>query len=811
MFRNYIITAYRNLLRRKGYSLINISGLAIGIASSILIILFVSDEMSYDRHHANANRIYRVCMKARMQGTDFDAPVTPAPLAGTVMADYPEVLSAVRFYGFDVSPIIRYGERKFIESSFVYADSTIFEVFTLPVVQGDAANALNRPNTMVLSESAALKYFGEQDPLGQLLEVGTQRVQYEVTAVMEDLRPNSHFSFDVIASFVSIPQHESQVWVSNNYFTYLLLEEYAMPAELESKFPDMLKKYLGPQVELVIGITLEEFYETGEEWGYYLQPLTAIHLHSDLQYEIQANGNINTVIVFSIIALIILVIASINFMNLSTARSAGRAREIGLKKVVGSGKGQLLYQFLGESVFLSFISLLLALMLVELFIPSFNSLTGKELEMRYSDSWHTIPLIVLGGVLVGVMSGSYPAFYLASFNPVDVLKGKLRSGRKSSRLRGILVSFQFVTTIVLFVSTLTVYRQIDFINSKDMGMDPENVLVIHRAYSIPFEQRESFCQEITGFSGILSASGAAAIPGRPFSGNAFRREGSASREQHIVSNTWVDWNYADVLGLEMVKGRFFSRDYASDSLAVILNETAARHMGYTEPVGKRVLQTGAGGSQDAPEDMAFTIIGVVKDFHFESLHQTINPMILSPGQTGQYIIVKLSEGSPHAVIEHIREKWNNFVDDQPFEYSFLMDDLVSDYRSEQRMGLVFSIFSALSIFIACLGLLGLASFTTEQRSKEIGIRKAMGASTCSVMMLLSREINLLVLISTLIAWPVAWYFMKNWLDNYAYRVDLGIAVFFVASGLTYLIALATVSFQAHRAASVNPVESLREE
>lgn len=811
MLRNYITIAFRNLWRKRGYSFINISGLAIGIASSVMILLFVQDEMSYDRYHENAPNIYRVCLKASMQGNSLEAPITPAPLAATIVADYPEVINAVRFFNFDASPIIRSGDRSFIERYFVYADSTLFDIFSFPMIKGDPAKALNRPNTIVLTESAAGKYFGEEDPVGQILEVGNERTPFEITGIIEDIPPNSHFTFDVAASFVSHPQHQNQVWVSNNYYTYILLDEQADPFGLQAKFPEMLEKYMGPQVEMVMGVTIEEFYESGEEWGYYLQPLTNIHLHSDLQYEIRANGSITTVIVFSIIAIFILVIASINFMNLSTARSAGRAKEIGLKKVAGSNRPQLVNQFLGESVFLSFISLLLALVLVEIFIPAFNNLADKQLGLHYFTRWYTIPVLIITGIFVGFMSGSYPAFYLASFDPVKVLKGKLQAGPGSSRLRGILVIFQFVITIVLFISTLTVYRQMSYINSKDLGMDPENVLVIHRANSIPFEQRETFCQELTAFSGIISTSKAHAIPGTSFSGNAFRREGTATREQHIISNSWVDWDYAEVLGLEMAEGRFFSRDFASDSLAVVLNETAVRSMGYTDPVGIRVLQTAAGGTQEAPEDIAFTIIGVVKDFHFESLHQTINPMILSPGQWGGYIIARIQPGGTGESIDYVREKWNDFVDDQPLEYSFLIDDLTADYRTEERTGLIFSIFAILSVFIACLGLLGLASFTTEQRNKEIGIRKAMGASAGSVILLLSKEINLLILISTLLSWPVAWYLMRNWLDNFAYRTDIGIISFISASLITYLIALLTVSFQAYSAARLNPVDTLRDE
>ena len=812
MFKNNIVIAYRNLIRKKGYSFINIAGLAVGIASSVMILLFVQDELSYDRHHEKADNIYRVALRASMQGNRFNAPITSAPLAETVIRDYPEVINAVRFFNFDAAPVIRYGDRSFVERGFVWADSTVFDVFTFPVVKGETASALNRPNTLVLTESAARKYFGDKDPLGKTLEIGNDRLPFEVTAVIEDLPHNLHFSFDVMASFVSTDHHANEFWFSNNYYTYLLLDENADPSDLEAKFPEMLEKYMGPQIEMFLGGTLQEFYESGEEWGYYLQPITSIHLHSDLQYEIQANGSMTTVIIFSIIALIILVIACINFMNLSTARSAGRAREIGLKKVVGSSRSQLISQFLGESVFLSFISLFFSLVLVEIFTPAFNNLAGKELEVHYFSTWYTIPALLFVGVFVGLLSGSYPAFFLASFKPAAVLKGKFHSGLKSASLRSTLVVFQFVITIALFISTFTVYRQMNYIRSKDLGMNPENVIVIHRAGAIPSHQRETFCQMLESHSNILTTSRAHAIPGTSFSGTAFRPEGVPASSHYIVSNAWVDMNYADVLELELVDGRFFSRDYTSDTLAIVLNETAVRYLGLNEPViGKRVYQTASGGTPEAPEDVGYNVIGVVRDFNFESLHQTINPVILSPGEWGGYIIAKVQPEEIAGTIEAVNEKWKEFVDDQPFEYSFLQDDLQSAYRDEKQAGMIFSIFSILAIFIACLGLLGLASFTTEQRTKEIGIRKAMGASAGSVMILLSKELNRLVLISTIVAWPIAWYFMKNWLDNFAFRTDIGFGVFISASLLTYVIALSTVSFQAYRAARLNPVDTLREE
>ena len=812
MIKGFLKITCRHLLRRKGHLFINIAGLAIGLASSILILMFVRDELSYDRHHEHADRIYRISLRVNMQGSQLHAPITPAPMAAAILQDLPEVRSVVRLYGFSSAPSIRSGDRHYIERNLVYADSSVFDVFTFNMLRGDKKNALNRPNTLVLTESAALKYFGSEDPLGKTLELGNDRALYQVTGIMEDPPGNSHFSFDVMASFTSVPEHQSFTWIGNFCYTYILLEDFADPGRLEAKFPAMLETYLGPQIENMMGTTLEEIHETGGEWGYQLQPLTRIHLHSDLQGEIQANGNITTVRVFSLIALLILVIAGINYTNLSTARSAGRAKEIGLKKVVGSGKSQLIYQFLGESVFLSFISMIIAMCLVEIFIPAFNNIAGKDLQVQYFTTWYTMPLLALISIIVGFFSGSYPAFFLSSFSPLNVLKGRLHSGMKSSSFRSFLVAFQFLITIVLLISTFTVYRQIDFMSSKDLGMNPENVLVIHRFHSVPEENRETFSQELTNYPGILASSIARSIPGLPYVGDAFRRDGAPSNEQHVISNGWVDHDYARVLGLKLVEGRFFSRDFASDSLAVVLNETAVRALGYDDPVtGKKVINTGQGGTMEAPEDLAFTIIGVVRDFHFQSLHQSISPLVLSPGTQGNYLLVKIAEGEEAGAIDIIRDRWNDFVDEQPLNYSFLSDDLNLNYGAEQRTGLIISIFAVLSILIASLGLLGLASYAAEQRTKEIGIRKALGASVGSVMLLLSKEINVLVIISTLLAWPVAWYFMNGWLENFAYRVEIGIAVFLLASVLTYLVALATVSFQAWKFASLNPVNTLRDE
>lgn len=811
MFDKYLKTGIRILIRKKEYSFINIGGLAIGLASALMILLFVQDELSYDRFHEHADRTYRVCIKARMQGSDFHAPISPAPMAETMVDEFPEVIQAARIWGAGIAPNIRFGEKTFMESAFAYADSSIFEIFSFPLVKGDPSRALARPNTLVMTEQAARKYFGDEDPIGQIVEVGTARTHYEITGIMKNMPSNSHFRPEVLASLVSHPESRNPMWVANNFYTYILLNENADLDNIHAGIHNMLLKHLGPQVESVMGMSFQDFLDSGNEWGYYLQPLTSIHLHSNLQYELNTNGSLTTVIVFSIIAVFILMIAGINFMNLSTARSSIRAKEIGIKKVVGSSRIQLIKQFLGESVFMSFISLLLAIILVELFIPAFNNLTGKQLHLNLLAEWYTIPALVLIALFVGLFSGSYPAFFLASFKPVKVLKGSIKSGKKGAQLRGVLVVFQFTITIVLLISTLTVYRQMNFIRSASLGFSPEQVLVIQRAYSIPLEQRETFCEAIENIPGVLSASKAQSLPGTNFSGTAFRREGTSSQEQFVISFAFVDWDYAKTLGIELTEGRFFSRDFASDTLAVVLNESAVKAMGFNDPLNQRVLQTATGGTPENPEDLPMQIIGVMKDFHFESLHKEIHPLIFGLEHWGGTIIVKMTKHDPSDIIQGIQDVWEDFVDDQPLDYTFLQDDLQTSYRSEERTGLIFTIFAILSIFIACLGLLGLASFLAEKKTKEIGIRKALGASITSIVRLLSREIIVLVLISTLIGWPMAWYFMDQWLQNFAYRIDQGLISFLLASGITFLVAQITVSYQALKAALANPVESLRYE
>jgi len=806
MLKNYFKVAIRNLTRQKGYSLINISGLAIGIASAILIILFVSDELSYDRHHEKADQIYRVGLAGRIANNEMEVALSCAPIGAALVSDYPEVITSTRIYAFSGDPIIRYEEKSFVENQFIYVDSTFFDVFTIPFIRGNPETALNRPNTLVLTKSIANKYFGDENPVGKSLEAGNERTNYEITGVVEDYPENSHFHFDLLASFVSHPYSQNDMWISNNNYTYILLQEGILPEQLTAKFPEMITKYIGPALQTFMGVSLEEFLSGGNKWGYFLQPVTDIHLHSNLGYELEANGSNTIVYIFSIIAFFLIIIACINFMNLATARSANRAKEVGLRKVVGSSKLLLIRQFLSESVLLSFISLVIAIILVEIFLPYFNNLSGKHLDINYLVSWFFLPILIGLGLFVGLLAGSYPAFYLSRFQPVKVLRGMLPSGMKSSRLRGVLVIFQFTITIILFISTFVVSKQMSYIRKKDLGFDKENLVIIKRAYALS-QQGQAFIQELLKNPDVTSATISNTIPGELFGNTAFYPEGTGVEGTHAINYMASDHDFAKTFGLEITRGRFFSKDLASDSMAVVLNTAAIKSLGFTNPIDTILYQISGTPGQDVP----LKVIGVLKDFHYESLHQKIRPLVILLNENAlNYITSRINSANKSETMGFLKEKWEEFVD-QPFDYSFLENDLAAHYNDDKRTGSIFGIFSILAIFVASIGLLGLASFMAEQRTKEIGIRKALGASIPGILKLLSREIIILILISTPIAWLVAWFYMKDWLQDFAYRINIGVLTLIISSLLAFIIALLTVSYQAIKAANSNPADSLRYE
>ncbi len=806
MILNYLLIALRNAWRNKVYFLINLLGLAIGIASSIIILLFVLDELSYDRHNEHFDEIYRICIRGKIQGNEIEAALSNAPMGATLKANYPEVEESARLYTFDGDPVVRFGDQVFIEENFYYADSTFFNVFTAPVVSGDPAGLLNRPNTIVLTEEVARKYFGEEDPVGKMLIVGERETQYEISGVVKAFPENSHFRFNMLGSMTSIHVADVDRWLGNNNYTYIRLRKGSDPDVVEARFPDLLAQHMGVELEEILGLTMEEFFSSGNTYGYFLQPLKHIHLRSDLQFEINPGGSQSSVVMFSVIAIFLIIIASINFMNLATASGAKRATEVGIRKVAGAEKRRLIWQFLAESFLITLLSLMLAIVLVELFLPAFNNLADKSLRLNSIGGWRLFAGLLLIGLFVGFSSGSYPAIFLSSFKPVDVLKSGAMRGSRGAGLRKVLVTFQFIVTIVLFICTLIVNSQMNYLQVKDLGFEKENLVVIDRTYVLE-NQLEAFRQELLMNPSILNATYSSAVPGGLIGDNAFLPEGAESGETHAINNIWTDWHFREAYKLELVQGRWFEQGNPTDSTALILNESAVKAFSFEDPLSKR-LYTQFGDNTQVPRP----IIGVVKDFHFQSLHQEVRPLVMQFIEGNKYqLSVRISGLETAKTMEYIEKTWVSFKEQQPIHMTFLEEDLAALYNNDEKASDIFSIFSILAIFIAALGLLGLASFSAAQRTKEVGIRKAMGASISSVLMTLSREFIWLILIATLAAWPLGYFIMRNWLQDFPVRIQLDPMVFVMSSLMAFLIAAVTVLLRVYQSASMNPISSLRYE
>ena len=806
MFRNYLKTAIRNLLRHKGFSFINIAGLALGMASCILILLWVLDERSYDRYHKNADQLYRVVVKGKMSNREIHFATSPAPLARALVDEFPEVLRATRLLR-SRNVLVRYREKHINESLILYTDPNFFDVFSIPLIEGNPKEALDLPNSVVITKKAALKYFGSQDPMGKTLTLNNH-TDFRITGLAQDVPANTHFHTEFFASLVTIPDSRNQNWFSNPYHTYIVLDEEASAEELQDKLPEIITKYMGPLAKKVMGITMQDFQSSGNTFGYFLQPVIDIHLHSDLEYELEPNGSIIYVYIFSLVAMFILMIACINFMNLSTARSATRAKEVGVRKVLGSDRPKLIKQFLTESVLLSFLSLLFAVGIVVLLQPFFNALSGKQLDSVLCNSWALLPGLIAVILLVGFFAGSYPAFFLSSFQPSSVLRGIKTAGIKSIRLRNGLVVFQFAISIMMLVGTFVVYHQLEYTRNKKLGFGKEQLLVIQHAGSLS-RNKEAFRDQMLKTPGIMNLSYSNGIPGRHLGDFTHVAEGATARDMVRMFLLYADFAYLDTLRMEMIEGRYFSRDRTADKNSVILNETAVAALGMKNPLGKRLVR----GSPESGKSELYTIIGIVKDFHFESLHRKIRPlaMYLLPEEDARYVSVRLRPENFPQTLASVKKKWNAFVSGQPFEYFFLDDDFDRLYKAEKKVGELFSTFAVLAILVACLGLFGLASFTAEQRTKEIGIRKVLGATVSNIILLLTKEFSKGVLLANIIAGPAAYFAMNRWLQHFAYRISIGPWIFFLAAFMTFFIALITVSFQALKIATTNPVDALKYE
>ncbi len=807
MINNYFKTAFRNLIKHRGYSFINIIGLAIGMACCLLILMYVNHELSYDNYNEKADRIYRVASEAKFGGRHYQLAVLPAAAASTFIKEFPEVMDAVRFRRRG-SYIIRYKDSFFKERKIVFSDTSFFNVFTVPLLMGDAKTALNNPNTLVMSSEAAKKIFGKKNPVGKTLILDKEN-EYRVTGVFAKIPENSHFHFDFIASLNSLKESDPTNWLSDNFNTYLLLNENADPMALEAKFPAIIKKYFSPEIHKVTGKSFEELVKSGNiSLNYYLQPLHEIHLHSDLTAELGTNSDIKYVYLFSAIAFFILIIAAINFMNLSTARSAGRAREVGLRKVMGSQRRQLIYQFLTESIMLSCISMILAVVVINLMLPYFNHLSGKNL-LFWSHLNPGLACAMMAIVLItGLLAGLYPAVFISAFKPVNVLSGQARTGVKSGILRSILVVFQFTASIILIIGTLVVMNQLNYIQTKKLGFDKERVLILDDTYMIG-KQAEVFKNEMLKNRNIKmgTVSGYLPVPSSRNNNAVFPEGELDSKNTTSVQNWSVDHDYIKTMGMKIVAGRNFSRNFPTDSSAVIINRRMAEHFGWENPLGKRI------GSllNRKGEKKLFTVIGVVENFHFESLRNNIAPVILFLRESTSMMSFRLSGNDIPGTIKYIKDGWCKFLPGQPFEYTFMDDSFDSLYKSEQRIGSIFASFAVLAIFIGCLGLFGLAAFISEQRTKEIGIRKVLGATVPSIIKLLSREFFILVVLANILAWPIAYILMNNWLQDFAYKASVNWVIFVSAGFISLTIALLTTSYQAVRVALTNPINSIKYE
>ena len=806
MLKNYFIIAWRNLMRNKAFSIINIFGLAIGIAGCLIIILFVYDELSYDKFNKKADRIVRVTFGGKLSGEVMKEAVVMAPVAQTLMHDYPEVLEATRLVKNNPTKII-YKDKTFDNEITCAVDSNFFNVFTIPFVKGNSKTALVEPNTIVITEGAARKYFGHEDPMGKLITFRTYNTTKKVTGIIKKIPQNSHFHFDFFASLADVPDAKSTSFLNGSFYTYLVLPEGYDYKNLQAKLPQMTEKYMVPQLTQATGISIQEFRKKGNDIGLYLQRLTDIHLRSDFTVNLEPGGDIRYVYIFSAIALFMLLIACINFMNLSTAGASKRAKEVGIRKVLGSLNSELIKQFLFESVLLSMIALVIGLALVKMALPVFNHLANKELTLQFIGS----PFVLLGllafGLLVGILAGSYPAFFLSSFNPVAVLKSKFISNRKSISLRSGLVVFQFFISVMLIIGTIVVYEQLNYIQNKKLGFDKDQILVFRN--SDVLGSKEAILKEqLLHDPRVVNVSNSGFVPVKSNYNNMTLtfpdRNTALSRRTNVYQ---IDEQFIPTLRMQMAEGRNFSKDFPTDSSGVIVNETLAKIFGWGNNAVGHILDFNTdlnGGSK------GLHVIGIVKDFNFQSLHDEIGPVMMVLQQSSG-LIVRIKGKDVAGLISSIKTKWAAFKVDEPFTYSFLDDDYKAQYLSESKTGTILGIFSAMTIFVACLGLFGLSTFTAEQRTKEIGIRKTLGANVSQVVALLSGYFLKLVLISCAIAFPVAWFAMNKWLQDFAYRVPVSWWVF-VAAGIGALfIALLTVSFQAIKAALANPVKSLRTE
>jgi len=801
MIKNYFKIAIRNLVRHKSFSIINILGLSIGMICFILIGLWINDELSFDKYNENYSQIYRMGTDRKMGDQEGTGISTPHPLAPTLMDEIPEIEKAARLRG-KYQKLVTYQETNILLKKIYYTDPELFNIFTIPLISGSKSDVLTKPNTVVISNAIAKKFFKNEDAIGKSITFDNKK-EFEIVGVTQDLPANSHWDFEVLIAYCGSNAANDMNWFGNSPLTYIKVQPETDPVILTDKINDMFVRITDDMFKQMLGVSFAEWEEQGNHFRFRVTPLSQIYLFNPKEAVVERKGDIRYVQLFAVIGLFILLVACINFMNLTTARSAVRAKEIGMRKVLGSNCKQLIKQFLFESVLISLLAMLIALVGSELLLFSFNEYTGKHLYLKFAGDY-SYPIYFAFAIIIGLISGAYSAVALSSYKVLTVLKGSLFKGKQKSGFRNALVLFQFAISILVILCTIITMQQMNFISKKKLGFNKEQLLVVERAYILK-DQLPIYKEEIAKFTAVQSASAVFSVPGSCSDGSMFNKDNNTPDELYHFYRLCGDYDYLETMGIELAEGRYFSPTIQSDKSAVIINETAVKKLGYENPIGRIILEPGS--------DEKLTIIGVVKDFHNNSLRDEITSMMIFHPDVWykELMAVRINTKDVSGTIKMLEENWHKLAGDQPFEYFFMDSYFDNLHRSELMTSKFFTIFASLAIFIACLGLFGLAAFTAEQKTKEIGVRKVLGASVPSIVSILLKQFTKWVILANIIAWPIGYYIMKSWLQNFAYRIDLNVSYFILSGLITLLIAVITVSYLAINAANKNPVRALNYE
>ncbi|HRG08887.1 MAG TPA: ABC transporter permease [Cyclobacteriaceae bacterium] len=801
MFKNYVTVALRNILKHKFYSALNIVGLAFGLTACFLIGLYIYDEVSYDKFHADYQNIYSVGLHGKIGGQEIYTASSCPPLAQAMVSNIPGVEQAIRVDSWK-NIVMKYEEKAFTESRVLLADSNFFEFFSFKLIEGDVKTALKEPATVVITTETARKYFGDSPAVGKIITVGNDNEAFKVTGIAEPAPTNSQVQYDFILSSASDSDLKSDGWTNNGLYSFYRKNPNTDVVGIDARLRELTIEHVGPEFEQGLGVDFKQFEKQGGVYAYFSYPMHSKHLYqTQLADGLTPSSDIKYVYSIGAVGIFILLIACINFMNLSTARSSGRAKEVGLRKTLGSVRSKLIAQFMSESLVYVFAAMLIAIVSVYLLLPSFNLLAGKALGFNLMLKPVVLLSVTVVFIIVALLAGSYPAFYLTSFNPVEVLKGKVRSGMKSKGIRSTLVVVQFAISITLIISTLVVYNQLNFLRERNIGLDKSGVIVIRNTSRLA-NNRTAFRESLNGQTGIIKTS----FTNNVFPGvnntTVFRAESAA--QERIMATYYADYDHMNVLKMELASGRFFSKDFPSDSTACVINEAAVRELGWENPLTEKLI------SYNGPAPVSMQVVGVIKDFNFESFKANVRPLVIRLTNTANNMLVRY-DNKPSDAVATLERVWKQHASNEPFEYTFLDQNFDTLFKEEQRLGQLFTVLTSVAIFVACLGLMGLASFTAEQRTKEIGIRKVMGASVSSVSALLSKEFMWLVSIAFVLASALAWYLMDQWLSSFAYRIELSAGLFVLGGALAAGVAALTVSFHFIKAARSNPVNSLRYE